>query len=184
MTTGDGQLYSLIGFIPGALGEYLDSLRQQLVSGCPFRSHVTILPPRQLRGEPGELSADLARRLSAVEALEIGIGEVDVFPATNVVYVEVGTGRAALSQVHEQLARGTFESTEAYPFQPHITLAQEFPVEQLGELVARAAALWKEWKHERRFVLERLSFVRGADLYSWESVSEHELNRSRVLKTA
>jgi 2'-5' RNA ligase len=184
VTIGVGQLYSLIGFIPGALGEYLDSLRRQLVPGCPFRSHVTILPPRLLDGAPGELSVDLARRLEGVEALEIGVGGVGVFPATNVVYLEIETGRDALNRTHDQLSRGTFESAEPYPFQPHITLAQEFPVEQLAELKARAALRWKEWKQERRFVLERLSFVRGVDLYSWESVSEHDLNRSQVLKTA
>jgi 2'-5' RNA ligase len=181
---GEGQLYALIGFIPGALGEYLDSLRQQLVPGCSFRAHVTILPPRLLRGVPEDLSADLARRLQATDALDIGVGEVEIFPSTNVVYVGIEAGREALNRVHNQLARGTFESEEPYPFHPHITLAQEFPAAQLDELVARAAVLWEEWKKERRFILERLSFVRGVDLCTWESISEHELNRSQVLRTA
>ena len=184
MTNGDGQLYSLIGFLPGALGEYLDSVRQQLVPGCPFRSHVTILPPRLLAGAPGDLAADLAGRLQGVEALDIGVGEVGVFPATNVIYLEIGSGREALHRTHDQLCRGLFSSAEPYPFEPHITLAQEFPAARLDELLVRATALWKEWKHERGFLLERLSFVRGVDLTSWESVSELELNHSQVRKTA
>jgi 2'-5' RNA ligase len=180
----DGQFYALIGFIPGALGEYLDTLRQQLVPGCPFRSHVTVLPPRLLRGAPDDLSADLALRLQEAGALDIGIGEIEIFPATNVVYLDVESGGEALNRIHEQLSRGRFESEEPYPFHPHITLAQEFPEAQLEELVARAAFLWKEWKKERRFVLDRLSFVRGMDLSNWEIISEHELNRSQFLKTA
>jgi hypothetical protein len=181
---GDGQFYALIGFIPGALGGYLDALRQQLVPGCPFRSHVTILPPRLLLGAPDNLSADLARRLQKTAALDIGIGEIEIFPATNVVYLGLETGGEALNRMHEQLARDTFAADEPYPFHPHITLAQEFPAAQLEELVARAAFLWKEWKKERRFVLDRLSFVRGVDLSNWEILGEHELNRSQFLKTA
>jgi len=168
---GDGQFYALIGFIPGALGGYLDALRQQLVPGCPFRSHVTILPPRLLLGAPEDLSADLARRLQKTAALDIGIGEIEIFPATSVVYLGLETGGEALNRLHEQLARDTFA-------------AQEFPAAQLEELVARAAFLWKEWKKERRFVVDRLSFVRGVDLSNWEILSEHELNRSQFLKTA
>jgi 2'-5' RNA ligase len=181
---GEGRYCALIGFIPGALGEYLDALRRQLVPGCPFRSHVTILPPRLVQGAPGDLSADLARRLQKTAALDIGIGEIEIFPATNVVYLEVEAGGEALNRMHEQLARDTFGADEPYPFHPHVTLAQEFPEAQLEELVARAAFLWKEWTKERRFVLERLSFVRGVDLSNWEIVSEHELNRSQFLKTA
>lgn len=180
----DGQFYALIGFVPGALGEYLDVLRQQLVPGCPFRSHVTILPPRLLRGAPDDLSAELALRLQKIGALEIGIGEIEIFPTTNVVYLEVEAGGEALNRIHDQLARETFAADEPYPFHPHITLAQEFPVAQLEELVARAAFLWKEWKKDRRFVLERLSLVRGMDLSNWDILSEHDLNRSHFLKTA
>jgi len=181
---GDGQLYALIGFIPGALGEYLDSLRQELMPGCPFRSHVTVLPPRMLRGAPGDLSADLGRRLEHTEALEIGIGEIEVFATTSVIYLAIRTGREALDRTHEMLAQGVFACEEPYPFHPHITLAQEFPVDRLEEFLARARVLWGEWKKERRFVLERLSFVRGMDLYNWEHVSEHDLNRSQALRTA
>ena len=180
---GNGQFYALIGFIPGALGEYLDALRQQLVPGCPFRSHVTILPPRLLQGAADDLSADLALTLQETAALDIGIGEIEIFPATNVVYLGIEAGGEALDRMHEQLAGGQFESEEPYRFQPHITLAQEFPAAQLEELVARAAFLWKEWKKERRFVLDRLSLVRGVDLSNWEILSEHELNRSQFRRT-
>jgi len=181
---GDGQLYALIGFIPGPLGDYLDLMRQELIPGCPFRSHVTILPPRKLRGAPGDLSADLARRLEIMEALEISIGEIEVFAATNVIYLAIQTGREALDCAHDLLAQGVFASEEPYPFHPHITLAQEFPAGRLVEFLARARVLWAEWRKERRFVLERLSFVRGLDLSTWEHISEHELNRSQALRTA
>ena len=180
---GDGQLYALIGFIPGALGEYLDAVRQELAPECPFRSHVTILPPRLLRGATEDLASALARTLHATDAMEIELGEVEVFQATSVIYLGLKSGYEALDRLHDELMQGAFASEEPYPFHPHITLAQEFPVGQLDELVTRAGVLWEQWRQERRFALERLSFVRGLDLYTWESISEYELNRSRVLRT-
>ena len=180
---GDVQLYALIGFIPGALGDYLNRVRQELVPGCPFHSHITVLPPRVLRGAPEELSADLAAQLEHTEALEIGIGKVAVFASTNVIYLEVVSGGAELTRIHEQLIHGNFNSAEQYPFHPHITLAQEYPVEQLPALLECAKARWKEWPHGRSFAVKHLSFVCGADLTHWQDISQYELSCSRDLKT-
>jgi len=172
---GDVQLYALIGFIPGALGEYLNRVRRELVPGCLFRSHVTVLPPRLLRGSPDELSTSLAAKLAGMEALEIGVGKVEVFSSSGVIYLSIESGREELRRIHEHLVHGVFDSSEQYPFHPHITLAQEFPPEQLSELVARAEALWRDYPYERAFSLRQLCFVRGADLANWEHVSHHEL---------
>lgn len=178
------RLFALIGFVPGALGGYLDRMRQQLVPGCPFKSHVTLLPPRLLSASPGRLSQILSHRLLAIEPFEVSLGEVEVFPATGVVYLGIEEGGEMMRQIHAELAQGEFAFAETYPFHPHVTLAQEFPTPQADELVERARSLWKTWKGQRRFMLDRFSFVQGADLCTWQTVSEHALNRSRHLRTA
>ena len=179
-----GQLFALIGFVPDALGEYLNIMRRQLVPGCPFKSHVTLLPPRVLGDSPGQLSRVLSRQLQTVEPLELTLGQVEVFTASGVIYLGIETGGDDLRRIHGVLAQDEFAGDETYPFHPHVTLAQEFPIHPSDELVERARSLWKSWEGERRFMLDRVSFVQGVDLCTWETVSEHDLNRSRRLRTA
>jgi 2'-5' RNA ligase len=182
-TVESGQLFALIGFVPDALGGYLNSMRRQLVPGCPFKSHVTLLPPRVLGGSPGRLSRILSHRLLTVEPLEITLGQVEVFPSTGVIYLGIENG-GVLQRIHGVLAQDEFAGDETYPFHPHLTLAQDFPILQLDEMVERARSLWKSWEGERRFTLDHVSFVQGVDLCTWETVSEHELNHSQRLRTA
>lgn len=181
---GPGQLFALIGFVPGPLGEYLDRMRQQLVSNCPLKSHVSLLPPRFLNAAAGELSDVLRARLETVKPFEISLGDVEVFPGTGVVFLGIKSGLEDLLQAHEFLSQEEFAYPEPYSFHPHVTLAQDFPQPESGELEQRARRLWNSWKGDRSFLLDRVSFVRGADLCTWETVSEHELSRSRRLKTA
>ena len=179
-----GQLFALIGFVPGPLGEYLNLMRQQLVLDCPLKSHVSLLPPRFLNTPPGALSHVLRARLESVQPLEIGLGDVEVFPGTGVVFLQIKSGLENLLQTHEFLSQDEFAYPEPYSFHPHVTLAQDFPQQESDELVQRARQLWNSWKGDRNFLLDRVSFVLGANLCTWETVSEHELIRSRRRKTA
>jgi 2'-5' RNA ligase len=179
-----GQLFSLIGFVPDALGEYLNSMRRQLVPGCPFKSHVTLLPPRVLGDSPARLSRILSHRLLTIEPFEISLGRVQVFPSTGVIHLGIENGGDDLRRIHGVLAQDEFAGDEAYPFHPHLTLAQDFPMPQLDEMVERARSLWKSWEGERGFILDQVSFVQGVDLGTWETVSEHELNHPQRLRTA
>ena len=174
-TLDAGRLFALLGFVPGALGQELNSIRQQLVPACPFKSHVTLLPPRVLNGSASDLSTALDAKLLSVEAFEIGLGKVEIFPASGVIYLGIESGFDALQQLHDLLARDEFEFDETYPFHPHVTLAQDFPLVESEELVERAVLLWNSWQGKRSFVLEHASFVRGLDLSTWETLSEHHL---------
>jgi 2'-5' RNA ligase len=178
-----GRPFALIGFVPGALGEYLNLMRRQLVPGCTFKSHVTLLPPQVLSESAADLSKSLHYKLLAVQALEIGLGEVEAFPATGVVFLGIAAGRSVLEQVHGLLAQDKFSGEEAFPFHPHVTLAQDFAPLQPAGLMEHARSLWKSWKGERNFVLDRVSFVRGVDPGAWETVSEHDLSRARLPRT-
>jgi 2'-5' RNA ligase len=177
-----GQLFALIGFVPGALGDYLNLLRQQLVPGCPHKSHVSLLPPRTLGGTPSHLSGILRRRLLSIQPCRVGLGEVEVFPATGVIYLGIESGGDDLRRIHGLLSQDEFDFDETYPFHPHITLAQDFPLAQSDELAERACSLWKTWDGERSFLLDRVSFVRGVDLNDWETVSKHDLNHTSRLR--
>ena len=178
-----GHLYALIGFVPDALGDYLNRLRQQLVPGCPYKAHVTLLPPRPLDASPSDLSGILRDQLLFIEPCKVEFGEVEVFPATGVIYLGIDSGRDDLRQMHGLLAQDEFACEEPYPFHPHLTLAQEFDLDQSNELVERARSSWKTWEGERSFLLDRVRFVRGSALGDWETLSEHDLNHSSRPRT-
>lgn len=181
---GPGQLFALIGFVPGALGNYLNHMRRQLVPACPFNSHVTLLPPRVLEGSPSDLSNILRHHLEPIEPFEVGLGEVEVFPSTGVIYLGLKSGGDAMREIYKVLSQGEFAYNETYPYHPHLTLAQDFSLLGMGEMVQRADSLWKSWQGARSFVVDNLSFVQGVDLCTWETVSDHALNRPQCLKTA
>ena len=171
-----GQLFALIGFVPGALGDYLNNMRQQLVPGSPHKSHITVLPPRLLGGSPGHLSGILCHRLHSVQPCRVGLGEVEIFSTTGVVYLGIESGGDDLRRIHDFLGQHEMACDETYPFHPHVTLAQDIPLLQSDGLAERASSLWKTWKGERSFLLERVSFVRGVSLSDWETLSEFDLN--------
>jgi hypothetical protein len=55
-------MFALVSYVPGRLGEFLDRLREELVTGCKAHSHVTLLPPRPLSIST-ERAATVARSL-------------------------------------------------------------------------------------------------------------------------
>ena len=169
--------------MPDALGEYLNSLRQQLVSACPLKFHVTLLPPRVLGASASVLSTILHHRLLSIEPFKLGWGQVEVFPATGVIYLGIESGSDDLRRIHAVLAEDEFAYDETYSFQPHVTLAQDLPLVELDEVMERARLLWKSWQDERSFLLDHVSFVQGVDLCTWETVSEYDLKHSQRLRT-
>ena len=137
---------------------------------------MTVLPPRVLCADPKALSTDLIAHLAGARPFAITLGQVEVFAATGVLYIGVGQGKAELEALHSQIAQNAFDAPEPYPFHPHVTLAQDFPPAQLDAMLALARKRWQEWSHERGFALCHLSFVLGADLCSWRTVSEHNFS--------
>jgi 2'-5' RNA ligase len=97
-----------------------------------------------------------------------------------VVYLGLEPGRDEIERIPGLLARAALASDEPYPFHPHITLAQDFPAERLDEVTQLARHRWADWKRERSFVVDRLSFVQGIDLCTWTTVREYDLNRSPI----
>jgi len=177
-------VFALVIYIPDPLGRFLDDLRRELVPGCNPHAHISVLPPRPLAVD-WQVAGEHVRECAGNWApFDIVLGRIRIFPVTNVIYLELGEGEQEMFRIHAAMNSQALTFDEPFAYHPHITLAQEFPAAQLEELVARAAFLWKEWKKERRFVVDRLSFVRGVDLSNWEILSEHELNRSQFLKTA
>jgi 2'-5' RNA ligase len=169
------QLHALVIYIPDPLGAFLDELRRELVPGCNPHAHVSVLPPRPLAAgvdaaceQAGALAADFA-------PFEIGAGDIEIFPVTNVIYIGVGSGADELRRMHRAMNSGALAYQEPFPYHPHITLAQEIGGHDVHELRQTASRRWNEFPGDRTFRAERVMFVKSVAQNSWVDLAEFEL---------
>ncbi|OYW09345.1 MAG: hypothetical protein B7X34_06945, partial [Acidobacteriia bacterium 12-62-4] len=109
--SGNGQvlpdpIYALVAYINGELGDFLYSLRQEIVPTCRLRSHVSLLPPRKLAGNQDGAAEKVAEVAGQHQAFEVALGDICVFPVTNVIYLDLATGREQLLAMHADLNGG------------------------------------------------------------------------------
>jgi 2'-5' RNA ligase len=176
-------LYALVNYIPDPMGAYLNELRAELVPGCKLRSHVTLLPPRELASPPEVLIGELEKRAPFLHSFNVTIGDIEIFESTGVIYLGLRNGQHELLEMHRNLSGGIFSYEEPFEFHPHITLAQEIPADRLQECLNHAHARWHAWFHDRSFPVMNLTFVRNVNAIRWDTLSEHVLQPA-LLRTA
>jgi 2'-5' RNA ligase len=164
-------LYALVTYLPEPLRRFLNNLRMELVSGCHLRAHVTVLPPRLLASEKAAWN-QLVAQMRDFDAFELELGEICVFCDTNVIYLSIWSGREKLIELHDRLAQGALAFDEPFPFQPHITLAQGLPVEQVAAAKEYAAQAWAAYSGPRSFTLDLVSFVQSTRDSEWVDLGE------------
>ena len=159
--------YALVSYIPEPLGSFLDGLRLRLAPQCRPHAHVTVLPPRPLRAPEEQAEAEIRDISSRFHVFEVRLGDVRLFEATEVIYIEVECGTRELRHMHQKLNSGAAYYDEPYDFYPHITLAQNLPHEQVAETLKLAREYWSEWKGNVTFPVEELSFVQNTEQNRW-----------------
>lgn len=170
--------YALVSYIPGPLGIYLDRIRRELVSSCVAQSHVSILPPRPLTASPTEVKRELADALQEYPPFSLDLGPVEIFESTFVIYLAVSSGAEHLKGLHDRLNRGTLTCCEFHSYHPHVTLAQDFPADQLREMADMARARWREFQGLRTFEVNRLTFVQNTSSNRWMDLADIPLGRA------
>ncbi|HLW75515.1 MAG TPA: 2'-5' RNA ligase family protein, partial [Bryobacteraceae bacterium] len=104
--------FALVSYIPDPLGGFLDRLRTDLVCDCHAKAHVTVLPPRPLFCESAEAWVRMRERLQDIQPFEIQLGEIEIFPVTDVIYVSIASGYERLRELHASLDTGCLEFQE------------------------------------------------------------------------
>jgi 2'-5' RNA ligase len=164
--------FSLVSYIPGALGEFITRLRQELVSSCVAQSHVTILPPRPLFIDPQAAELELRERVSSFEPFEIRIPGISVFEQTSVVFADISDGREKLIEMHAALNTGGFFFDEPFPYHPHVTLVQGIPPEHLQEFFDQVRHRWDENVRSNSFLIDTLTFVQNTAGNRWIDLAD------------
>lgn len=173
---GDGagaiNSFALVSYIPDPLGRFLDQLRRELVPNCTPHAHVTILPPRSLEVAPERAWQLIRERVAKFAPFEIETGEIEVFENTSVAYIAVRKGWRELVALHDALAQGELWFPEPYPYHPHITVAQDFAPELLGQIAERARQRWAEYPYPRVFRVDSVTFVQATQDNRWLDLAQ------------
>jgi len=166
--------FALVSYIPDPLATFLDRLRNDLVCECHLKAHVTVLPPRPLSFDIGDAWNQMQNRLPDFQPFRVELGEIEVFPVTDVIYLSVGAGHAELQKLHAALNIDCLHFEEPFQYHPHVTLAQELSRDQLAGAKELAKRRWHEFRDPRSFMVDKLTFVqntlddRWTDLNAWQ----------------
>ena len=167
--------FALVSYLPGALGAFLDRLRSELVVACSARSHVTILPPRQLPGSETAAKRQIASYIPECPPFPIDLGDVEVFPETKVIYLGLSCGNEHLRSMHDSLNSGSLSFAEPFVYHPHVTLAQGVNPADVDAATELATARWREFQQSRTFQVDTLTFVQNTTTNRWLDLVEYEL---------
>jgi len=170
--------FALVSYIPEPLAGFLDRLRQELVPDCFLKAHVTILPPRRISCSPEAVWHTVQTLVPSFAPFQVELLQIEVFPVTDVIYVEVGRGREELEHMHEGMNLACLNCPEPFAYHPHVTLAQNLKSDQVDELARVARARWAECKLPRTFCVEQAVFVQNTRQNDWIDLGEAKLGHS------
>jgi hypothetical protein len=171
-----------VSYIPGALGDFLTDLRQELVPGCVARSHVSILPPRPLSARIDEAEHFFERTVRAFPSFTLEMPSIETFDETLVVYLSVGRGAREIHAMHAQLNQGPLYFAEPYPFHPHVTLAQGLPRDDFREVRDAASRRWAESGFTNAVLIEKATFVQNTSANCWLDLLDCPLEPQEVVQ--
>ena len=172
---GSLNIFALVIYIPDPLATFLDDLRRELVPRCNPRAHVSVLPPRPLSVDWRIASSQVRSLMEVWSPFEVELTDIKTFPATDVIYLELGDGAAELHRLHDVMGSGPLAFREPFAYHPHVTLAQEIPQPEVASLCERAAVRWKEYDGPRTFRAERAALVRNTVPDCWIDLAEYLL---------
>jgi len=174
--------YALVAYVGDAVGEFVANLRRELHPDLPhLPAHLTLLPPRHLRGSEIAALETLEEVCGQVAPFDVVLGEAETFvPLTPTVFIRVEHGAAHMRDLHDRLNTEVFSAVEEWPYMPHLTIAK-LSTEALAErayLTARDR--WAEYKGSRHIAIRELTFVCEQEQNRWKDLAGIPLGRRLV----
>jgi len=168
-------LFAVVSYLPEPLADFINRVRQELAPDCRLLAHITLLPPRPLACPLPIMRHEIEKGLAQFHTFRIALGEVAVFPVSDVIYLSIGTGRQQIRELHERLNHGRCLSREQWNFEPHVTLAQELAAAAVPQARETAVRRWKEYSGPREFTLDTVTLVEGSTDGGWTDLAVWEL---------
>jgi 2'-5' RNA ligase len=174
--------YALVAYLKSPAGEFVENLRRELHPALPhLAAHLSILPPRPLKGTETSALRILESICSAEEPFEVSLGPVETFiPVTPTVFIRIEAAASRMSALHEKLNIGDLQFNEEWPYIPHLTIVKMSAEEQAQAAFEIARNRWQGYSGSRRILLEKLAFVREDSQNCWVDLAPVQLGRSLV----
>ncbi len=177
--------FALVTYIPDPLGSFLNSLRQILPGEDNPQAHITILPPRPLKLPVETASLQAQKTLAKFQPFSVELAEVNTFPESNIIYLEISEGNAKLHDLHEALNSGDLAHEEDFEFEPHLTLSGPIGSRKAAQFQKEAAAAWRASDTcpslEVKEVVALWQPSNGSP-NDWQRLWSHQLGQSRPKK--
>ncbi len=171
--------YGLIAYVTNPVGEFVTRLRHHLQpEEAAARPHLSLLPPRLLRGAQAEALELIEEHCQAVQPFEISLGDVESFiPRTPTVFLRVAHGAYRMRELHDRLNNGALQYDENFPYMPHLTIFRMDEVARAQQALLAAQQRWAEYEGTRRVLIDQLTFVRGSREDGWTDIAPVPLGR-------
>ena len=176
--------YALVAYLRSPAGEFVENLRRELHPDLPhLAAHLTILPPRPLRGTESAALQVLERICGEEEPFEVSLGCVETFiPVTPTLFIRIDAAASRMSDLHRKLNREELQYQEEWPYIPHLTIAKMGALGLAQAAFEVAKRRWEEYAGSRRIPLEKLIFVREDSANCWIDLAPIQLGRRLVSK--
>jgi len=177
--------YALVAYVKNPIGEFVENLRRQLHPELPhLAAHLTVLPPRPLQGIESNARELLDDVCSQVEPFEVALGDVETFcPVTPTVFIRVAHAGYRMRELHDRLNTQALESSEEWPYMPHLTIVKMSTEAQAQNAYDVARNRWANFGGSRRIPVNELTFVREQDPNCWVDLVGFPLGRKLVSHT-
>jgi 2'-5' RNA ligase len=174
--------YALVAYVHSPSGEFVERLRQELHPDLPqIPAHLTVLPPRPLRGTESAAIELLQRICGEEDPFSVSLGDVETFiPVTPTVFIRIDSAATRMRALHEKLNIEVLQFKEEWPYIPHLTIAKMAAERPAQSAFETARDRWREYRGSRRIPLEKLTFVREESPNCWVDLAAVMLGRSLV----
>ncbi len=174
--------YALVAYLRSPAGEFVENLRRELHPDLPqLAAHLTILPPRPLKGSESAALQVLERICGEEEPFEVTLGCVETFmPVTPTVFIRIDAAASHMSELHRKLNTAELQFQEEWPYIPHLTIAKMGSESHARDAYETARERWNDYTGGRRILLERLTFVREESPNCWVDLAPIQLGRRLV----
>ncbi len=172
--------YALVAYIKNPVGLFVEQLRRDLhpeLGHLP--AHVTVLPPRPLRGTEEEAISLIRHVAGEFAPFDLGMGEVETFvPSTPTVFIRVARSAYRMRELHDRMNQDSLGYDEPWPYMPHLTIAKLESIERVEQAIGDARERWEGFPGERVVHIDRITFVRGCGPNTWADLVDFPLGNT------
>ena len=158
-----GLVYAVVAYVRCPVGIFVEELRRELHPAHTHAdAHLTVLPPRPLRGTEQQALEVFREVCQTVVPFEITMGDVESFvPITPTIFLRVARGAYRMRELHDLLNRDALAYEEPWPYMPHLTIAKTDTVEEAKKVEVIARQRWQAYTETRTVRIGDVTFVKG-----------------------